>query len=232
MHWLLDIVTQKRFVRALAALGSSAGARDLTGDATAPSRGQVLFAGTLMLFQGLRRFYECRHVLKPSAATMPFSIYLCGITYYSAVSVAVWIDGAASIVADSATAVPVKQQILDALLNSHSAFALALFAGGSWLQYSCHKHLASLPKYTPPAASHAAFRYIVCPHYSAEVMIYVGLAMAGASDGTWFGRTLATVPVFALVALGGVSAGTREWERQKWGEDAVKGRWRILPGVW
>lgn len=48
----------------------------------------------LMLLQGLRRLGESLLLTKTSISTMPLSIYAAGILFYTAVGMAVWIEGA------------------------------------------------------------------------------------------------------------------------------------------
>ena len=230
--WTLDLLTpRRRLVRAFVAGAPAPAPAPAPAEAAAvPGPARAVLASALLLLHGARRLYECAFVVRPSGATMPAAIYATGLAYYAVVSVAAWIDAAPALLAPAP--VPLSQELRSTLATPHTAAALAIFLAGSGLQHSCHAHLASLRKYTPPAAGHAAFRYVVCPHYAAELAIYVGLAMAGAPEGAWMGRTLATVPQFVLVALGAVSDGTRAWERARWGAGAVQGRWRMLPGLW
>jgi 3-oxo-5-alpha-steroid 4-dehydrogenase 3 len=54
---------------------------------------QVAITWALMAFQGGRRLYECLYVNKPSKSTMSVPAWILGITYYTAVGMAVWADG-------------------------------------------------------------------------------------------------------------------------------------------
>ena len=142
----------------------------------------------------------------------------------------------ANVVARSAS----SPSLSTTLQQPTTLLGLTLFAAGSLLQFAAHAHLASLPKYTPPQHAgrsgvpfaHLAFRYVVCPHYAAEALVYAGLALVGAPEGRWANATLVSVVAFTLGNLGAVSAKTRAWERAKFGEASVRGRWRMVPGVW
>ena len=126
--------------------------------------------------------------------------------------------------------------LLTPILFPRTVLGAGLFASGFLLQATSHIHLASLPKYTPPqkplTVFYRPFTYIVAPHYTAELMMYIGLAIATAPEGRWVSATLATVPAFVLGNLGSVSWATKEWERTKFGEESVRGRWRMVPGLW
>ena len=98
---------------------------------------------------------------------------------------------------------------------------LPVFIFASGLQYDCHVYLSTLKKYTLPNAT--MFRSIICPHYFAECIIYLALAILAAPKGHIINRTIFAGDIF-VVALLGISAGTNEkWYREKFGEDSVKG---------
>lgn len=107
---------------------------------------------------------------------------------------------------------------------------LPLFLLASGLQHDCHHYLFSLEKYTLPA--HPLFNQIVSPHYTAECGIYLSLAIMAAPSGEFVNKTLISCLAFVAVNLG-VTAGTsKEWYKQKFGEESVRGKWRMIPGVY
>jgi 3-oxo-5-alpha-steroid 4-dehydrogenase 3 / polyprenol reductase len=137
-------------------------------------------------------------------------------------------------------------------------FGILLFILASGFQHDCHSYLAYL-KRQPTAAtnspkdsssdskakdaskegegdyklpSHPAFQPLICPHYTAEIMIYLAMALVSAPQGTWINRTMGCAAIFVLVNLGVTAAGTERWYARRFGEEAVKGKWRLLPGVW
>ncbi|KAK0872271.1 hypothetical protein LTS02_001460 [Friedmanniomyces endolithicus] len=135
--------------------------------------------------------------------------------------------------------------------------SVLLFILASGIQHDCHTYLASLKSKpaTPPATKsvhlskngegdsleaaqyklpdHPAFAYLIAPHYTAECLIYLSLTMVAAPQGSaWVNRTLACALVFVVVNLGATADVTREWYRGRFGEAAVKGKWRLVPYVW
>jgi len=135
--------------------------------------------------------------------------------------------------------------------------SVLLFILASGIQHDCHTYLASLKSKpaTPPATKsvhlskngegdsleaaqyklpdHPAFAYLIAPHYTAECLIYLSLTMVAAPQGSaWVNRTLACALVFVVVNLGATADVTREWYRRRFGEAAVKGKWRLVPYVW
>lgn len=95
-------------------------------------------------------------------------------------------------------------------------------------QHRAHAHLASLRKYTLPHKG--LFRYVVCPHYMCECLIYVALATAAAPAGYFFNRTLLSGLFFVAANLGATAENTRAWYAEKFGNNKVP-RWRMIPCV-
>ena len=110
---------------------------------------------------------------------------------------------------------------------------LALFLAASWWQHTSHRTLASLrsPSSTPPHRSvygvptSGSFRVLVCPHYSAEMLIYLALccirwsALQGLVLG-WVGVNLTIT-----------ARKTRQWYAQRWPHQQQR-RWCIIPWVY
>ena len=116
----------------------------------------------------------------------------------------------------------------------------------SGFQNDCHSYLAYLKKtksktddgkenddeheYKIP--THPAFQPLIAPHYTAECMIYLSLAIVSAPQGAWINLTMASALVFVMVNLG-VSAGvTRQWYEKRFGPEAVRGKWRMIPPIY
>ena len=55
---------------------------------------QIALTWSLMSIQGVRRLLESTMFAKPSSSKMWFVHWLLGITFYLAVAVSVWIEGA------------------------------------------------------------------------------------------------------------------------------------------
>ena len=97
------------------------------------------------------------------------------------------------------------------------------------MQHRCHKHLASLKKYSLP--NDGMFKKLVCPHYTCECLIYLGMAVAAAPPRDMFNKTLLCGLVFVTVNLGVTANGTKKWYAEKFGEDSVKMKWKMIPWV-
>lgn len=105
------------------------------------------------------------------------------------------------------------------------SFPVFLLASG--LQHDCHMYLASLPKYTLPM--HPAFQVVICPHYTAESIIYLSFAIMGAPSGAFVNRTLFCAFLFVYVNLSVSASTTKEWYAEKFGKDKLAGRGKMIP---
>ena len=152
-------------------------------------------------FHLLRRLAETVAVLHyPDGARMHGIAYLFGVSYYIVVPLSIipYASNAlyASILTRTwtspATATMSRFSFDFNLLFSPSSLApihwigIAIFACGNALQFHSHLKLSQLsstskwkktnapPKYKIPRGG--AFEYVSCPHYLAEIVIYIGLA--------------------------------------------------------
>lgn len=100
----------------------------------------------------------------------------------------------------------------------------------SGIQHDCHHYLASLKKYTVPL--HPLFLRVLCPHYTAECVIYLSLALLAAPRGEMVNKTLLCGLLFVVVNLGVTAGNSKRWYIEKFGEDSVRGRWRMIPGIY
>jgi len=106
--------------------------------------------------------------------------------------------------------------------SAKSFIGVLFFIIGSGIQHDCHAYLASLEKYTLPV--HPAFQRLVCPHYFAECLVYLGLAVMSAPRGRGpFNVTMLTALIFVGVNLGVTSMLNREWYMGKFGEKSMEG---------
>lgn len=116
-----------------------------------------------------------------------------------------------------------------------------MFMLASGFQYDCHAYLASLKntKQTDAVAAtshyqlpeHPAFSICWTPHYLAECLIYLALAIAAAPKGAVLNWTFVTTLVFVMTNLGVTAFGTGQWYEQKFGAEAVKGKARMIPFI-
>ena len=79
---------------------------------------------------------------------------------------------------------------------------------------------------------HPAFSSLIAPHYTAECLVYVSLAIAAAPQGMWLNWTLVCALVFVAVNLGVTADGTKAWYERQFGRKAVEGKARMVPLVW
>ncbi|KAK2050536.1 3-oxo-5-alpha-steroid 4-dehydrogenase [Colletotrichum somersetense] len=181
---------------------------------------QMVLVWALMALQGARRLYECLFVMKPGSSKMWFVHWLLGLGFYLCMGVSVWVD-----VALRETTKP----DFGRLLSSTTIVGMATYLYGWTNQHLCHKYLASLKKYSLP--DRGLFRYLVCPHYTCECLIYLGLAITAAPEGLFINRTLLCALWFIVANLGTTADGTKHWYAQKFGPEKVAAKWRMIPFI-
>ncbi|KAL4765699.1 putative 3-oxo-5-alpha-steroid 4-dehydrogenase [Aspergillus foveolatus] len=188
---------------------------------------QVMLCWCLLLTQGLRRLHECLSFSKPSSSTMWFVHWFAGLGFYLAVAVAVWIEGAGTVLTHQLS---LNDFDLTSRFSGRTLLSLPIFLIASGIQHDCHHYLSSLKKYTLP--THPMFNWILCPHYTAECIIYLSLAFLAAPKGEIMNKTLLSAVFFVAVNLGITASTTRQWYRQKFGESAVQGKWNMIPLIY
>ncbi|KAL0931735.1 3-oxo-5-alpha-steroid 4-dehydrogenase [Colletotrichum truncatum] len=212
-------------------------ARQAQSGSPAMSLEQTILVWVLMALQGSRRLYECFFVTKPGSSKMWFVHWLLGLGFYICMSVSVWVDGSGKF------SQPCHHQQLPltfqaslqgasglntgSLLSFTPTLGTAVYFYGWVNQHWCHKHLASLRKYSLP--DQGLFRYIVCPHYTCECILYLGLAITAAPEGQWVNRTLLCAFWFIVVNLGTTADGTKQWYAHKFGAEKVAHKWKMIP---
>ncbi|PKY04616.1 protein DFG10, partial [Aspergillus campestris IBT 28561] len=188
---------------------------------------QIVMCWGLMLVQGGRRLYECFAFYKPSSSSMWFAHWLVGLAFYLLVSVSIWIEGSGTLLSHQITLDDVKVANAPSL---RTFLCLPVFLMASGLQHDGHHYLSSLEKYTLP--THPMFCSIVCPHYTAECVIYLSLAALAAPPGEMINKTLFLALVFVAVNLGITAGTTKQWYAQKFGKGSVQERWKMIPFVY
>lgn len=187
---------------------------------------QVLLTWSLLTIQGLRRLSETYALGKPSKSTMWIGHWLLGITFYLALGIAVWVEGAPALLREE----DVMADIVISAPSLKTMSSIPLFLMASGIEHDCHVHLASLPKYSLP--EHPIFKTFVCPHYVAEILIYLSLTIISTPRGFLINRTMLTALVFVSTNLTVTAANTKSWYQEKFGSDRVSQRSLILPGIW
>ncbi|MBE3049758.1 hypothetical protein IMZ48_46135 [Candidatus Bathyarchaeota archaeon] len=212
------------------------------GGGAGVSFGRVVLAWGMLTAQGARRLYECWFVMRPSASQMLGVHWVLSVLVYFGMSMAVWMEGSGTLNPSSsfmkqswysltlhlASLLSHQPQDATTLATPRTIAAIALFIAASIQQHRAHTHLASLRKYTLP--HEGLFRYIVCPHYTCECLIYVALAAAAAPDGRLFNGTLLAGLFFVAANLGATANNTGVWYAEKFGAGRVP-RWRMVPFV-
>lgn len=183
---------------------------------------------TLMLIQGIRRFLECTNVFQPSNSRMWIGHYAFGLAFYLFTNTAVWVESMNSTSVEE-TAFSSESSLL---LSPRTYLGLASFAVASAVQFQAHSYLANLRKYTLP--TQGLFSYLIAPHYTAECVIYLSLAILGAPEQQTCNRTLLCATLLAAVNLGITAEGTKKWMLDKFRDQHhdIKSRWLLVPGVW
>ncbi|KIW96384.1 uncharacterized protein Z519_03453 [Cladophialophora bantiana CBS 173.52] len=207
------------------------------------------FCSMLMLVQGCRRLVECLVLTQQSKSRMWIGHYAIGMAYYIATNIAIWVEHLdANLIRPSRPDSDRNQGSI--LWTSKTLICTIVFFWASDRQNLYHRYLSSLKKYTLPEKH--AFRWIVAPHYTAECLIYLSLAVVDAPPSqqhhhhhlqqyhynqkpatTSINWTLFCALVFVTVNLGVTAAGTKEWLRTKFPDRAweIIKRWRMIPFV-
>lgn len=238
LFWAAQFITKGRVLSAIVLREAE------NGGGAGMGLAQVMLAWGMLTLQGARRLYECWAVMRPSASQMLGVHWVLSVLVYLSMSMAVWIEGSGKTphfilcCREAMASCHLTLQRLASILDGEpfgddaeistlrTAAAIGLFIGASTQQHQAHKHLASLRKYTLP--HQGLFRYIVCPHYTCECLIYVALAIASAPQAHLLNRTLLSGLFFVMVNLGATAKNTKVWYAEKFGAGRVP-RWRMVP---
>ncbi|KAI2716584.1 hypothetical protein CBS147354_6852 [Penicillium roqueforti] len=188
---------------------------------------QLVICCVLLSIQGSRRLWECFVFSKPSSSQMWFMHWLLGLGFYLAAGVAIWIEGSGTLLTKNLTIARLQMTNAPSL---RTFFLVPLFLVASGLQHDSHHYLYSLKKYTLP--EHPMFRGVACPHYGAECIIYLSLALLAAPRGEWINKTMFSCLAFVAVNLGLTARNTKQWYAQKFGKDSVQDWWFMIPYVY
>ncbi|KAF5692496.1 DFG10-like protein [Fusarium denticulatum] len=212
--WACQYLTRGSVLRSIATWQDRAGRSSMSLE-------QIYIAWLLMALQGSRRLYESLFVFKPGSSPMWFIHWALGVAFYAVISLAVWIEGSGALQTRFDWSPDTDKSWLSAVLF----YSVAYFK-----QNQCHRHLASLKKYTLP--TEGWFKYLVCPHYTAECILYLAIAWIAAPPGELFNKSILTAVAFVAVNLGATAKGTKAWYENKFGYDKVADRWIMIPPVY
>jgi 3-oxo-5-alpha-steroid 4-dehydrogenase 3 len=175
----------------------------------------------LMQLQMARRLYETLYVNNTKGGTMHILAYAFSFSFYIAaiLSLSVAPSGSEPVV-----------------LSWRHALGGMLFPFGSLHQHSCHKILAGLRKGGTKQPGEKAqyfvpkgdwFELVTCPHYFAEILIYMGLF---AIRGVNAGYAVALLFAFVCINLSFTAWHAHAWYLTKF-NDYPKNRKVIVPYI-
>ena len=120
--------------------------------------------------------------------------------------------------------------------------AVLIFILASGIQHDCHTYLADLKSSTPKDSkqgagqykipTHPAFAGLIAPHYTTECLIYFALAVVAAPEGQWINLSLTSALIFVTVNLGVTAGLARQWYEKRFGAEAVKRKWNMIPFIY
>ncbi|KAM7204054.1 hypothetical protein V8F20_003752 [Naviculisporaceae sp. PSN 640] len=211
------------------ALSTSTSTDDTYTAMVTVTQAQLFLAWGMMFLQASRRIYEHMTIIKPSRSTMWVVHWVLGLGFYVVTNVAVWVEGSATILNPS---ISINNFTSTPSTNLKILISIPLFLYAWTTQYLCHKHLANLIKYSLPDPQKAPlFKYLISPHYTCECLIYLSITIVAAPQEHYINRTLLCGLVFVIANLGVTAKGTRQWYADKFGEQAVRGKWNMIPFV-
>jgi 3-oxo-5-alpha-steroid 4-dehydrogenase 3 len=181
------------------------------------AHGQLQVVWALMLLQGVRRMLESYTYTSTSQSKMWFAHWILGLVFYATMNIAIWIEGPSPSPFGWLNTV-----LVPTVLTAHVC------------QHSYHAYLYRLRTenkgYQLP--SHPLFPDLLCPHYTCEIVIYALLSFLAAPEGRVVSWTLVCGTVFVATNLGVTAIGTKKWYAEKFGEDKVGPRSRMIPWLW
>lgn len=159
----------------------------------------------LLLIQGSRRLYEQLFVFPKSNATMHLTHYAMGMLLYAI------------------------EAFYSPSESSYRCVAIILFIIGSMWQNSCHRALAGTKKYDIPqfpiTSSYSALT-TACPHYGAELLIYIAFLIMNPSF-----IPVATV-IWIAISLGTSGQRSKEYYNKKCTDTNTHIKWAIFPLIY
>lgn len=188
----------------------------------------------------------------PEEARMHLLAYLFGLSYYIVVPITLagplLNHSISRLISDPGSIqnwdLPLLKMIFTAASSPSNMFlipGIILFLLANGLQFWSHRLLSLLSqpikqikgsKYLLPHGG--PFELITCPHYSAEILIYLGLSLICWNIDSC--RRIGSLLVLTWVAVNLVLAAeaTQRWYAMEVGEALKKKRWlkRLIPFVW
>lgn len=195
---------------------------------------------SMLSLQVARRLYESLFVSVFSKSRIHVLHYVLGMLFYPAVALTALLHLDTAGREGRTDSSPVLGVAL--FLRWYHILAVCLFLWASYHQHLCHKILASLRRGRGTGKNRGQastedyhrpdgdwFELVSCPHFFAEILIYVAMLLCCVV--TDVGSTWWLVVVYVVFTLGLSARQTHTWYHRKY-EDYPKHRSAIIPWVW
>ena len=179
----------------------------------------TLISLTLFLIQVVRRLWECIFITSYGSSTMHISGYLIGLIHYITVPWTLY-----------CTTPPHSSNGDDDSFWIQCGCAILLFAVANWGQYVHHLILYQLKlqnhqRHALPKG--AGFKYVCCPHYSMEILVYVSFYLLNIESVARL-----SLLVWVISNLSIVADENHVWYHSKFSEDIPSNWKRLIPFFW
>lgn len=172
----------------------------------------------LWMFHNFRRLWETHFMTIFGSSTMHLGGYIAGMIHYTFVPLTIyWAD-------------PFVQtsQVFE-------YFAILIFLVASWIQYDSHRVLYEIKRRKTHSKSHSvyevpiesSFRYVCCPHYSAEILIYFSFLIL-----LNFNASALLLLVWVTANLSVVANQQYLWYLKHHGPKIPRNWRRLIPLIW
>jgi 3-oxo-5-alpha-steroid 4-dehydrogenase 3 len=174
----------------------------------------------LFLCHSLRRFLECLFITNFSASRMNIGGYLAGLIHYIVVPLTLS-QPASTVIRTGWVGALVSLFVMTSLWQSNLHYILFQLKNRSLRDKNGRGGAYMLP-------TGSTFRYVCCPHYTAEIILYLSLFVLD------FQSSLRLCMLIWVVSnLFVVSSSQYDWYRERnWSEMQVRNTKRLVPFVW
>ncbi|XP_071504267.1 polyprenal reductase-like [Diadema antillarum] len=187
----------------------------------------ITIAIMVIVVHAFRRILECLFVSVYSKSNMHVAHYLAGIFFYSLQGFSIIGEGPQV----HSEGVPHTMSEMMKNLRVNHIVGVLVFLWASWHHHRAHEIFASLRSTAKDVNRHMIprgdwFEYVSCPHYLAEILIYISLGLIlGPAQQTWW-----LVLAFVVSNQTAASLEVHRWYRAKF-EDYPKDRKAFIPFI-